>query len=398
MSAVEEAYLSPAGPALPQPVPTAEAPLLVDTAARGLPRMYDHQSGLFCYSLERTGQGLSPRGSSPRYTLIALLGLNRLNGADTPAFLDVPSALKRVMREHGQVDKLGNLGLLLWACAQILPEELENACRGLELKSAADRYPDGRLRKTRELAWLLAGLCYAYAMHPSDSLAGSSRQVLELVLKNFVPATGLFCHQAGGPFGNCRRRVANFDDQAYTVYSLALCWRTFGWPAALNAALSCGRTLQRLQGPLGQWWWHYDAATGRVLSTYPVYSVNQDGVAPMAFLGLSAASGVDFRGPVLKGLAWLAGRNELGRSLVDPEAGVIWRGVERRGRYSQRIEEALAFAVHYRMPGNTGSLVVRQNCRPYHLGWLLYAWAAGGRLRAQEEDRPATGAASGVGQ
>ena len=36
--------------------------------------------------------------------------------------------------------------------------------------------------------------------------------------------------------------------------------------------------------PHGQWWWHYDVRDGSVVERYPVYSVHQHAMAPMALL------------------------------------------------------------------------------------------------------------------
>jgi hypothetical protein len=248
-------------------------------------------------------------------------------------------------------------------------------------------YPDVRVAKTRELAWLLDGLTECAA---PERL---SRGVLGLLLSNFVPATGLFRHQASS---GLRGRVTNFDDQIYPIHALARFARAFNAPEALETALACAETICRLQGPLGQWWWHYDAFSGRVLATYPVFSAHQDAQAPMALLALSEACGRDFRPQVHKGLGWMMGANELGCSLVEAAEGVIWHGLRHRRAGMQRLEEAVSFLFGRRL--RQRRLVIARECRPYHLGWLLYVWAAvGGDLRAQV-DRPAAGAASGAGR
>ena len=137
-----------------------------------------------------------------------------------------------------------------------------------------------------------------------------------------------------------------------------------------------------LQGPDGQWWWHFDVRTGRVVERYPVYSVHQDAMAPMALLALREACDVDHGAAIERGLKWLDRPSEIEGGLVDREADLIWRKVARRepGKLSRTVQ-AVASWSHpiMRVPGL--GLVCRPNaidyeCRPYHLGWLLHAWPA----------------------
>ena len=67
-------------------------------------------------------------------------------------------------------------------------------------------------------------------------------------------------------------------------------------------------------------------------------------------------------------------------SLIDRDAGVIWRKIARREpRKLARSVQAISSWVHpsFRFPGINLALrpgAVDYECRPYHLGWLLYAW------------------------
>ncbi len=349
---------------------------LTELAARGLERMFDPGSGLFCFKRERNPQGgVVPRGESVRYSLISLLGLHRFEQAGCASPIGVRETLLRLLEEPARIGKLGDLGLLLWAFAHICPEELPRAWTIFDPAGALERLPDGHQRKTMELSWLLTGLSYCRELAPRQAgLEALGRRACELLLANYVPATGLFYHQGkGGLVGRLRGRFSNFADQSYPIYALTACWRTSRDSEALRAALSCAEALCALQGPLGQWWWHYDAERGRVLSKYPVYSVHQDGMGPMALLAVGEATGVDFSGPLHRGLAWVRGRNELGRDLVAGAEDLIWRGLRRRGRHTQRLEEVLSFFGGGRLA--PGDLEVYHECRPYHLGWLLYALA-----------------------
>jgi hypothetical protein len=92
----------------------------------------------------------------------------------------------------------------------------------------------------------------------------------------------------------------------------------------------------------------------------------------MALFALSEASGADYQAPVYRGLEWIYGGNELGVAMRDFSANTIWRCI-RQNRLRRYSSEALCLAG---MPYLPGGLEVLYECRPYHLGWLLYAFAA----------------------
>ena len=104
-------------------------------------------------------------------------------------------------------------------------------------------------------------------------------------------------------------------------------------------------------------------------------------MAPMALRALQQVAGTDFSEPVARGLDWLVSAPELdGRSLIDEARGVIWRKVGRRER-AKASRYLQAVATRWR-PGASWPALDRlfparsvdYECRPYHLGWLLYAW------------------------
>ena len=126
---------------------------------------------------------------------------------------------------------------------------------------------------------------------------------------------------------------------------------------------------------------YIDSRTGDVVERYPVYSVHQYAMAPMALTELAAAGGRDHDGSVRRGLAWLQIHPECVEPLVAPDLGVVWRKVGRREpAKAARTVAALASRVH---AGTSVSGVDRlwppgrvdYECRPYELGWLLYASA-----------------------
>ncbi len=116
-----------------------------------------------------------------------------------------------------------------------------------------------------------------------------------------------FPHRIGGTQNWYRAHVGSFADQIYPVQALARLHASADDPAALGAAEKVARLICRAQGRDGQWWWHYDARTGRVVERYPVYSVHQHAMAPMALLDLAEAGGYCHLGAICRRPA-LAGR------------------------------------------------------------------------------------------
>ena len=77
----------------------------------------------------------------------------------------------------------------------------------------------------------------------------------------------------------------------YPIQALARLHRSADDPEALAVAGTVAGAICSAQGADGQWWWHYDSRTGAVVEGYPVYSVHQHAMGPMALLDLADAGG-----------------------------------------------------------------------------------------------------------
>ena len=97
-------------------------------------------------------------------------------------------------------------------------------------------------------------------------------------------------------------------------------------------ALDCALAICKAQGSLGQWWWHYDSSNGQVVETFPVFSVHQHAMGPMALIALGEAIQSDFSPWIYKGLEWIED-NELGINMRDDSANVVWRCIGRTKPY-----------------------------------------------------------------
>ncbi|MGB6729296.1 MAG: hypothetical protein WBE74_25600, partial [Terracidiphilus sp.] len=173
--------------------------------------------------------------------------------------------------------------------------------------------------------------------------------------------------------GYVRRRIGSFADQVYPTIALARLSQVLDDKDARARALLTAKTMCRLQAPLGEWSWHYDSATGKVVSRYPVYSVHQHAMAPMMLFAAGDAAGCDFSDAIFKGLAWISGNNELHRDFIEPSLGLVWRCIY-LPPFNVYTDAALRFA-QLRRGTASAQLKIRYECRPYELGWLLYAFA-----------------------
>jgi hypothetical protein len=345
---------------------------LMEVAIRGLDPMFDRERGLFCHRLQQTPDGLVREGISQRYTIMTLLGLLRAQSAGVQSPFDVPATLDRLLSDTGWLDNIGDLGLLLWLCAFSSPEDLTRFHAKFDVERAFERYPDVRRRPTMELSWFLAGLAHASGtgMRQPLSVARLANETYQLLLEN-QGAHGVFGHigRRSSLAGMIRGRVGSFADQVYPIYAMAHFGHVYGLKEAGEKALQCARAICRLQGPLGQWWWHYDSVTGRVVEQYPVYSVHQHAMGPMALFALQDTFYADFGEHVYRGLEWINGANELRQDLEDKAAGIVWRCI----RPLQASSSVARIRTLLGKEQNLSTMEVLFECRPYELGWLLYA-------------------------
>lgn len=363
---------------------------LTTLAAKGLVQMYDPENQLFCFRLKRTQQGLVREGYSHRYTIISLLGLHRLETEGVASPINARAMLDSLVRDTSWMTNLGDLGLLLWLCALACPERGEELRAKFDIKRALDSYPEGRQGRTMELAWFLTGLAHQMLARGGNcpELRDAARNTYRR-LKDNQGDHGIFGHLArkGSLTGLLRGRIGSFADQIYPIYALTCFAQAYQVQEALERARLCAEAICYAQGSMGQWWWHYNCSTGKVVGRYPVYSVHQDGMAPMALFALGEAIGSDFGSWIYKGLQWIAGNNELDYDLRECAANVIWRGIYPRG-YKRYLSGLTLPSGSHDNRGPHNNLAIQFECRPYHFGWLLYAFAA--RTKPASIKKPGT--------
>ncbi len=349
-----------------------------ELAIAALARMYLPERGMFAFRLRPGADGSTVlEGESLRYTAIALLGLAGEPEAAAAQALhgkSLQEACGALLERALLDDDVGAAALALWAARR-----LRHPQAGAMLERLQSLAPADGDYATVGVAWALSALAIRSESATDRALAD---RLAERLLASFRPGTGLFPHRpVGAKVAWLRGHVCCFADLVYPVQALSHYFTLTGRDQAATAAGACGAQMCRLQGPAGQWWWHYDVRSGEVIEHYPVYAIHQDAMGPMALLALEDACGVDHRDTIARSIAWLIHAPEIDGSLVDESAGVIWRKVARHEpKKLVRGIHAATSRLHPRLrmpwvdlpfpPGR-----VDYEARPYHMGWLLHAFS-----------------------
>ncbi|MGA9388911.1 MAG: hypothetical protein WBV69_00565 [Candidatus Sulfotelmatobacter sp.] len=353
---------------------------LVALATRGLVPMFDEQRKLFCYTRKKIDQDMVCEGLSPRYTMMTLMGLHRLEEAGGESPIAIQPVLQSLLANLDWVTDIGDLGVLLWMCALVAPDRLAELEGRVDLETALVRYRAAKRGVTMELAWFLTGLSN-WALACPEKLMRLKDLAFNTfgMLKKNRGEQGFFGHvsRRGSLNGLVRGRIGSFADQVYPVYAMTRFFQAYQEDSAIQMALQCGRGLCDAQGSLGQWWWHYDSSTGHVLEGYPVFSVHQHAMGPMTLFALGEAAQCDFSPWIYRGLNWINAKNELQFDMEDDSAQLVWRC---QYRPTSQVKTYLKAALIPRSSGTPyeakKDLKVLFECRPYELGWLLYAFAS----------------------
>jgi hypothetical protein len=362
---------------------------LVALAIRGLSSSFIPEAGRFAQTVRAVrgahGVELVKEGQSLRYAAIVVLGLTRLSVAQQAAVLGTQTVdfLVTVARKQAAVSTdPGAIALTAWAGAEACGE-----ADGHLLGRLNALLSDNRPLPTVDVAWMLtAALASRQATQPPAAAAVSADRITRMARDRLLAAqgpSGLFPHALPATsMGRWRAHVGCFADQVYPIQAFARLAAHSEDPVALDAANRAARRICDLQGPAGQWWWHYDARLGSVVEGYPVYSVHQHAMAPMVLRELADAGGDDHTDAVTLGLDWLDTHPEVLDELISERRAQVWRKVGRHEpAKAARKLQAVTSSVRpgWRVPGLDAVLPpnrIDHECRPYELGWLIYAWGA----------------------
>ena len=131
---------------------------LTKLASRGLVPMFNSQKQVFCYALKKVDGKVVFEGISERYTLMCLLGFDRLEKSGHASPIPIAPALESLLTNFAWIDNVGDLGLVLWMCALLAPDRLLRVASELDLKSALTRFAYSSKNVTVHLGWFITRL------------------------------------------------------------------------------------------------------------------------------------------------------------------------------------------------------------------------------------------------
>ena len=347
---------------------------LVDYALKGLDRCWLPEFGRWShiYHLDNRNQ---PNESVPPsdvfYTLNVLLGMARVRRV--PRNINLSETFQQNVRHLTTlpVSKYA-LGVALWTGAELrlaLPDDvLHHVDAMLSDKS------QWRSFRAQDLGMIVVGVA-AQAKVDRKKWSPIATGLFAFLLDRYYSPSGLFFDAAFGP----RRRYASFATQTYLLLACYAYGELMNDDRAIQIANTCTRKLIERQGPNGEWPWFFDAASGRVLDFYEVYSVHQCGMAP-AFLELADQHGVlEARSAIIKGFNWVLGQNQLATPMLVPDLHLTIRSLVRKGELQTkkwRVFRALRNSMlrHEAVLIDPSELELRLECRSYELGWILWSF------------------------
>jgi len=372
---------------------------IIELSFRNLSKMYHEDALRFCYAIKKdfVGKGVP----SFRYTAITLLGLDEARGRGLPVAFPVDEICADLAIHASGEKDLGNKALALWAALKLQSSAADKALISLLAHDGFVTNVDEGLIRSTELAWAVYSLAMAWVemkiqggsllrRSMKDSVRKRLHEGIQALRSQRNGKTGLFaCASIPNGNGRLRHKMKTtsgfFDSQVYGAMALAQTSKALDRIDFLQEAHDTVRTILSLQGKNGEWPWHYDVRDGSIIDWYPVFSVHQDGMGPMVLLEVGEALEMDFQEPVERSLKWIFGTNELNVPMVDWELGMVWRALRRKG-IRQYVLQASRVAHHYGMsriarifraiPGRS----IEYECRPYHLGWILYAFCRQSQL------------------
>jgi len=342
---------------------------------------YAGPEGLFPYSsrlVHGTIVNDYRRPDSLRYTINTLLGLGRAAkaGVSGVAQADLDGMIQEFVERHASsLASYADLGLLLLLLADNpnVPGEtaVDSALASLKRSLSDQRADDFNMQ---DLAWIIWG-CAASVRNGVADAGELGRSTSKLLQDRFVDAaTGLPRHSVK----RYRRSLVSFGSLSYFLRAMHEAASTFDdEKAARLFEAGVQRTLS-LQGPQGEWPWMINVPRGSVVDVYPVFSVHQDSMAMLFLLPALDSSRPQVEDAIIRSLAWVFGRNELGVAFYQYDPFFAFRSIE-RAEEAPRLRRYVRFlesSVTHRAGGfQSAHTRVNDECRSYHLGWILFAWS-----------------------
>jgi hypothetical protein len=357
-----------------------------------LSHMYDPRSGRFSSSTRLEGSEYSSEFRDPpsmRYSINALLGLARAARAE-PLDWDVPAATELLLRGQGTAPLgTGDAGLALSLLCELRSAHADRAAE--DARRRCEHLVEHAHAPLQEVCWLLSGLCDHVRLSGDQSSVLAVRRLFGTLRRRYAVQDSLFPrHVIAGP----RSGIVSFGGVTYflrSVKDVAECTNDEYAGAVFRELVL---RVIATQGPFGEWPWHYDSRTGRVLEGYEIYAVHQVAMAMLFLLPAMRAGIVEAEPSIRRSYRWILGANELGIPMFHEDPFMPYRSIRRRmgalapasrsriqgaarmmerGRAWLLADSRRALGLPARA-ARTSSLEVNSECRSYEVGWMLYVW------------------------
>ncbi len=352
-------------------------PAIVRKSSELLKAMFDEQRCLFAYSTKmKDGKYVNDFSHSAvyRYTINSFVGIQQAEsslGIDWNINRNIDNFLAR---NWLHVNNPADNGLLLYVLA--VADHSDGRSQLGRVEGVVNDEKVLVKLNVQDICWMLAGLTkYAELNGDPGSIAAAKKCWSILHRYYFNPRTFLPFHS----LARYRRGLTSFGGIAYFLWSIYHYARVFGDGLARIIFQESARQVIASQGKRGEWPWFIDANAAIVLDWYQVYSVHQDSMA-MLFLLPALDSGIsEAKTAIENSYRWLFGKNELHELMIHNSPFFIYRSIrrktklERATRYLRALTcSALGVQAEAAPPSR---LEINKECRSYHIGWLLFAWA-----------------------
>ena len=361
---------------------------LIALAVAGLPQSY--VGGTFAQTVRAvetpTGRIVRPEGRNLRYAAIVALGAARVDEGAQRAICAGRTAAafaESLVPQAESSDDVGSVALVAWAVAEVAEAASESLFERLR-----NVFASGAPISTVECSWLITAALAARHLSDTDDLA----QAAAARLMAAQGPGGLFPHMLPAhAMGRLRAHVGCFADQVYPIQALARFSVAMGEPAALAAA----DAVRRAHLPICR------ARRAMVVALrLPATATSSKATRSTACTSTRwrrwrcstcrrPAAAITARRSPRACAGSRRGRRSDG-DLVSHADRLVWRKVGRsEPRKAVRAIAAVTTALRpgLHLPGLDALFApgpIDHECRPYELGWLIYAWLSGGvveRLR-----------------
>jgi hypothetical protein len=314
----------------------------------------------------------------------------------------------------------GNVGLTLSLLCEIASAQTGRVADEARRRTAEVERLSGV--PLQDACWLLSGLCDHVRLTGDESSVAAVRMLFGALMKRYMVNGCLFPrHLPTGP----RRHIVSFGGVTYFLRALNDVAESTHDEFAAGLCSELTLRVIAAQGTCGEWPWHYDAQTGRVLELYEVYAVHQEAMAMLFLLPALRRGVAGAELAIRRSYRWILGENELGVPMFNEDPFMPYRSIRRRlpllsedsrsrttgaGNTLERgrswavagSRRALGLAAAHARPTR---LEVNRECRSYEIGWMLYVWSGVSGfdeftsdiwvpIEAKEDAPPALGQAS----